>query len=64
MPTIAERLSDLGYTTHMIGKWHLGHQNRSVIPLGRGFHTHLGYWSGFVGYFDYRIFEDGVGVSI
>lgn len=57
--TLAERLSALGYYTHMVGKWHLGHQNRSVTPLGRGFDSHLGYWNGFVGYFDYQIQESG-----
>lgn len=60
--TLAERLSALGYYTHMVGKWHLGHQNRSVTPLGRGFDSHLGYWNGFVGYFDYQIQESGVSI--
>lgn len=55
IPTIAERLRDLGYINHIVGKWHLGHQNRSVTPLGRGFHSHVGYWNGFCGYFNYYI---------
>ncbi|GLV45979.1 uncharacterized protein CBL_02929 [Carabus blaptoides fortunei] len=55
MSTLAERLLALGYNTHMVGKWHLGHENRSVTPTGRGFQSHLGYWNGFVGYFDYEI---------
>lgn len=55
MSTLAERLLGLGYNTHLVGKWHLGHENRSVTPTGRGFQSHLGYWGGFVGYFDYEI---------
>ena len=34
--TIAELLSDNGYKTGMVGKWHLGHKNE-FLPLQQGF---------------------------
>lgn len=35
-----------GYATHAVGKWHLGANTVNATPIGRGFDTHLGYWSG------------------
>lgn len=42
-----------GYTTHIVGKWHLGHFSRSYTPLHRGFDTFFGYFSGFQSYFNH-----------
>ncbi|KAL3272012.1 hypothetical protein HHI36_022478 [Cryptolaemus montrouzieri] len=53
--TLPQLLKDLGYSTHMVGKWHLGAARRNDTPTGKGFDTHFGYWSGYVGYFDYMI---------
>ena len=39
------------YTTHMVGKWHLGHFAETRLPLSRGFDTFFGFFSGFTGYF-------------
>lgn len=39
--TIAEVLKDAGYTTAMIGKWHLGDQ-RAFLPTNQGFETYFG----------------------
>jgi arylsulfatase A-like enzyme len=50
-PTIAELLKQQRYETHIIGKWHLGYHDRSVMPLARGFDTQLGYLQGNVDYF-------------
>lgn len=36
VPTIAERLRQVGYRTFMTGKWHLGHDSRT-LPSARGF---------------------------
>lgn len=52
-PTMAERLKSLGYSTHLVGKWHLGSAYRNVTPTLRGFDSHYGYWNGYVGYFNY-----------
>jgi arylsulfatase B/arylsulfatase I/J len=50
--TIAQVLSDNGYKTHMLGKWHLGHSTPRYLPTARGFDTFTGmlngesyYWS-------------------
>jgi arylsulfatase A-like enzyme len=41
------------YSTHIVGKWHLGHFSLTRTPLNRGFDTFYGYYSGFEGYFDH-----------
>lgn len=53
MPTMPEKLKNLGYKTHLVGKWHLGQPYRSSTPTERGFDTHYGYWNGFIGYFQH-----------
>ncbi|MFP4500446.1 MAG: sulfatase [Candidatus Hydrogenedentota bacterium] len=35
--TMADMLKGAGYRTMCVGKWHLGHQNPDVFPMGRGF---------------------------
>jgi arylsulfatase A-like enzyme len=39
-------LKDNGYSTHMIGKWNLGHASRALKPCSRGFDTHFGCYTG------------------
>ena len=51
-------LKDLGYTTRMVGKWHLGYYQKEFTPTYRGFDSHLGYWNGIVSYYDYILQED------
>lgn len=43
-PTIAEALRAAGYSTHMIGKWHVGRDLPSGWPSAHGFDT----WFGFI----------------
>lgn len=35
--TIARLLKDAGYHTNMTGKWHLGYEDPSLMPINRGF---------------------------
>lgn len=39
--TIADMLREKGYTTGMVGKWHLGH-DKEFLPLQNGFDEYLG----------------------
>lgn len=46
-------VQDLGYSTHLVGKWHLGMARWNDTPTYRGFDHHLGNLNGFVSYYDY-----------
>lgn len=50
---LPEYLKNIGYKTHMIGKWHLGFYEKLFTPLQRGFCSHFGYWSGIISYYDH-----------
>jgi len=39
--TIATLLRDAGYNTSMAGKWHLGYEDPSLLPINRGFEQTL-----------------------
>ncbi|XP_045468518.1 arylsulfatase B-like [Harmonia axyridis] len=53
--TLPSLLKNLGYDTHLVGKWHLGSARRKETPTRRGFDSHYGYWNGYVGYFSYEV---------
>lgn len=59
MPTLGKKLKELGYNTHLIGKWHLGQSYRNATPVAHGFDNFFGYWNGYMGYFNHE-FSGGV----
>ncbi|XP_011689844.1 PREDICTED: arylsulfatase B-like isoform X1 [Wasmannia auropunctata] len=54
---LPEYLRRLGYTTHLIGKWHVGYHTRNFGPTRRGFDTFFGYFTGFIQYFNHTLYE-------
>ena len=40
--TIAQKLKERNYKTHMLGKWHLGHCRKECTPTYRGFDSFYG----------------------
>lgn len=51
---LPEYLRGLGYTTKLIGKWHLGYHTPQYTPLHRGFDFFLGFYNSYVSYYDYK----------
>jgi arylsulfatase A-like enzyme len=49
--TLPQALRDAGYTTAIIGKWHLGHFAPEYLPTRRGFDHQYGHYNGALDYF-------------
>ncbi|XP_041472305.1 arylsulfatase I-like [Lytechinus variegatus] len=47
-------LSEIGYRTHMVGKWHLGFFKESLTPSHRGFETFYGFYGGMGDYYTHE----------
>ncbi|KAK7106069.1 hypothetical protein V1264_017369 [Littorina saxatilis] len=46
LKTLPQYMKDLGYSTHAVGKWHLGFCNLSATPTHRGFDSFYGSYMG------------------
>lgn len=44
---------DVGYQTHLVGKWHLGRYTKDYWPQNRGFDNFYGYLTGGIGHYDH-----------
>jgi len=52
--TIARVLKESGYSTGLIGKWHLGHGRRRFLPTSNGFDYFYGFTPGCIDFFTHR----------
>lgn len=50
-----EIFRDAGYSTNLIGKWHLGFYKRGFTPTQRGFDYHFGYYGGYIDYYNHSL---------
>ena len=55
----SERLRALGYATHGVGKWNLGHCNSAMLPPARGFDSFVGYYGAGIDYVTHTVEESG-----
>ncbi|KAM7431612.1 hypothetical protein ABFA07_017850 [Porites harrisoni] len=56
--TLSQKLKEAGYSTHIIGKWHLGFFRWPYTPLYRGFDSFYGFYGGHEDYYSHE--HDGI----
>ncbi|XP_046733770.1 arylsulfatase B-like [Diprion similis] len=57
-PLFPGHLRNLGYTTRLVGKWHVGYYTPDHVPTQRGFDSFVGYYNGYIKYFDHTIRQE------
>nr|XP_006823151.1 PREDICTED: arylsulfatase B-like [Saccoglossus kowalevskii] len=55
--TIAQELKLKQYTTHAVGKWHLGFYKEECLPNNRGFDSFFGIYSAAADHYTYQVHE-------
>lgn len=61
---LPEYLRDLGYETHLVGKWHLGSYMKSLTPPQRGFDSFYGFYYGEEDYYSHNVtYENHTGLD-
>ena len=48
-------LSEMGYDTHLVGKWHCGMIKQPYLPHNRGFNSTFGYYEGAIDYYNHTV---------
>ena len=51
---LPQALKEAGYTTAIVGKWHLGNFERAYLPTSRGFDHQYGHYCGAIDYFTHE----------
>lgn len=52
---LPQHLKLANYTSHIVGKWDIGHYTRMLTPIERGFDSFLGYYGSSVDYFSHEV---------
>jgi len=64
--TLGQKMQELNYATHYVGKWHLGFCDEACLPTSRGFDTFYGFYNAFIDHYThecyggYDLWDNGV----